>query len=338
MTGESGADELVYDIAVGTTYTASGGGDQITGFRRGEDVISFQTASFDDGSGNSAADRFALGANGTDGNPFTSDDRLLVRVEFEKVEEVWYVSAVQFHFAETGVYGGGRISLGIMQISFSDETPLTYSDFLTAIGGETNFHAGRGIIKQLVATNDEGLVTENYLANLFGEGSLQFIEIASAPADAKPTGLTVTVVSAYSDGIAEDTDTSSRIKVADIAVADDGQGTNTLSLSGTDAVSFEIDGTALYLKADVGLDHETAASLSVDVSVAGTGTGTDPDSVTFTLGVTDVNDAPVIGTAIPDQTGTAGQAFSYTIPTDGFTDADGRHAELHGDAAEGCVR
>ena len=44
------------------------------------------------------------------------------------------------------------------------------------------------------------------------------------------------------DSLAEDTDTTARIKVADIVIADDGLGTNDLSLSGADADLFEIDG------------------------------------------------------------------------------------------------
>ncbi|MEP1644785.1 DUF4347 domain-containing protein, partial [Rhodopirellula bahusiensis] len=56
---------------------------------------------------------------------------------------------------------------------------------------------------------------------------------------------TVPVVSLSQNGdsLPEDTATGSRIKMADITITDDGTGTNTLSLSGTDAASFEIDGT-----------------------------------------------------------------------------------------------
>ena len=45
------------------------------------------------------------------------------------------------------------------------------------------------------------------------------------------------------------TDTSVRVKVADIIVEDDALGTNTLSLSGADASDFIIDGTELFLAA-----------------------------------------------------------------------------------------
>ena len=42
---------------------------------------------------------------------------------------------------------------------------------------------------------------------------------------------------------AEDTDTTSAIKVADIVITDDALGTNVLSLSGADAALFQIVGT-----------------------------------------------------------------------------------------------
>ncbi len=93
--------------------------------------------------------------------------------------------------------------------------------------------------------------------------------------------------------IAENSDTTNRIKVADITITDDGQGTNNLSVSGTDAASFEIVGTALYLKAGTILDFETKPSYGVTVNVNDPAVGGNPDATrNFTLTVTNVNDAP----------------------------------------------
>ena len=47
----------------------------------------------------------------------------------------------------------------------------------------------------------------------------------------------------------ETSDTSRRIKVADIAISDDALGSNVITLEGADASSFEVDGTELFLKA-----------------------------------------------------------------------------------------
>jgi hypothetical protein len=67
--------------------------------------------------------------------------------------------------------------------------------------------------------------------------------------------------------IAENISTASNLKVADIWVADDALGTNILSLTGADAASFEIVGSALYLKAGTVLDFESNTSYAVAVTV-----------------------------------------------------------------------
>jgi len=109
-------------------------------------------------------------------------------------------------------------------------------------------------------------------------------------ANAAPTALTLQNVVTT---LAENTDTSARIKVADIVITDDALGTNTVSLSGSDAASFEIDGTELYLKAGTALNFQTQPSFTITVAVDDTTVGGTPDlSQAFTLTITDVNSAP----------------------------------------------
>lgn len=92
--------------------------------------------------------------------------------------------------------------------------------------------------------------------------------------------------------LAEDTNTASRIKVADIAITDDGLGTNTLSLTGNDAAAFEIDGSALFLKAGTALDFESKSSYAINVNVDDTTVGATPDATqVFNLSITDVAEA-----------------------------------------------
>ena len=62
----------------------------------------------------------------------------------------------------------------------------------------------------------------------------------------------------------ENTDTASRIKVADIVVTDDALGSETLTLSGADAAFFELDGSELYLMAGVMLELRGQAVLQRD--------------------------------------------------------------------------
>ncbi|NDH66055.1 MAG: hypothetical protein EBY26_06780, partial [Microbacteriaceae bacterium] len=55
--------------------------------------------------------------------------------------------------------------------------------------------------------------------------------------------------------LAENSNTTNRIKVADIVISDDAIGSNTISLQGSDAASFEVVGNSLYLKAGVELNY-----------------------------------------------------------------------------------
>ena len=94
----------------------------------------------------------------------------------------------------------------------------------------------------------------------------------------------------------ENTNTATSIKVADIVIEDDGSGTNVLTLTGDDALLFELRAgdTELHLKAGVSLDFlESNPSLDVNVEVDDTSISGDPDhfaSHTVTIG--DANDAP----------------------------------------------
>ncbi len=118
-------------------------------------------------------------------------------------------------------------------------------------------------------------------------------------ANLPPTAVTLqnTVTS-----ISETTNMSSDVRVADISVTDDGQGTNNLSVSGPDAASFEIVGSSPFLKAGTSLSHASKPTLSVTVAVDDPTVGASPDATTsFTLTVTAAppNHAGVNGTTIP---------------------------------------
>lgn len=112
----------------------------------------------------------------------------------------------------------------------------------------------------------------------------------SQPGNAAPTGITLSNVVST---IEENTGTGTRIKVADVAIADDGLGTNVLSLSGADAPFFEVDTTGLYLKAGTILDYEARTSYSVTVTVDDPTVGGTPDaSANYTLNVSDIVNEP----------------------------------------------
>jgi uncharacterized protein YjiK len=110
-----------------------------------------------------------------------------------------------------------------------------------------------------------------------------------APATAVNQAPTAVTLSNPVLSILENTNTASPIKVADIVVTDDGQGTNSLTVSGPDAGFFEIAGSGLFIKAGTLLDFETKSSYSITVNVDDITVGTTPDaSTSYTLAVTDV--------------------------------------------------
>jgi hypothetical protein len=90
--------------------------------------------------------------------------------------------------------------------------------------------------------------------------------------------------------------TATPLKVADIVVDDDALGTNTLTLSGADAASFEIvNGTELQFKSSVSLNYEVKTSYAVRVNVDDASVGGSPeDFVDLTVSVTNVNEGPTI--------------------------------------------
>ena len=91
--------------------------------------------------------------------------------------------------------------------------------------------------------------------------------------------------------IQENTSTTSHILVANIVVTDDAHGSNTFSLTGTDAQYFEIAGTALYLKAGMVLDFETQSSYQLVVRVNDATLPASPAvSAGFTLTVVNVEE------------------------------------------------
>jgi Ca2+-binding RTX toxin-like protein len=119
------------------------------------------------------------------------------------------------------------------------------------------------------------------------------------PVNGAPTAVTFANATTAID---ENTDTTLGVKVADIVVADDALGSETLALVGSDASSFEIIGTELRLKAGL-LNFETKSSYSVQVTADDVTVGGTPDitSALFTVNVTDVNEGlTLVGTSGDD--------------------------------------
>ncbi|MEP3478069.1 MAG: DUF4347 domain-containing protein [Fuerstiella sp.] len=120
----------------------------------------------------------------------------------------------------------------------------------------------------------------------------------------------------------ENSDTSAGLKIADIVVTDDGQGTNTLSVSGADSANFEIVGTELRLRSGVVLDYEVQTSLSVEVHVDDVSLpGSPEDSVATVLSVNNLNDT-VLQNRLWFSNVTGGSSGSNTTGIDSWNDDD----------------
>lgn len=163
-------------------------------------------------------------------------------------------------------------------------------------------------LNQEIAVADIGKLTFKPAANANGSTYATFGFKVSDGKDFSSSAYTMTVnVTPVNDAptavslqnavssLAENTDTSNQVKVADIAVSDDEMGNNSLSLSGADTTSFEIVNNALYLKAGTTLNAQSKNRYDVTVVVDDASVGNTPDaSRAYTLNITDVNSAPTV--------------------------------------------
>jgi predicted extracellular nuclease/uncharacterized protein YjiK/2',3'-cyclic-nucleotide 2'-phosphodiesterase (5'-nucleotidase family) len=91
--------------------------------------------------------------------------------------------------------------------------------------------------------------------------------------------------------LVENTNTTNRVKLANIIISDDAKGTNNLTLAGADASAFEINSSTsvpeLFLKAGTSLNSTTKGSYNVTVNVDDPTVGSVVDATrNFTLSVT----------------------------------------------------
>ncbi|MEB3307131.1 MAG: DUF4114 domain-containing protein, partial [Cyanobacteriota bacterium] len=135
--------------------------------------------------------------------------------------------------------------------------------------------------------------------------------------------------------LAENTSTASRIKVADIVITDEALGSNTITLAGADAASFEVIAAELFLKAGTVLDFETKTSYSVTVSASDSALpGSTPVSTPFALAVSDVNEqpgTPAVSTTVVVTLPGGGGSIQVTVRITDATLATGTSLEVISD-------
>ena len=162
------------------------------------------------------------------------------------------------------------------------------------IYGTLNIVAASGSTNSVTDQSHEGITMDSagniYVVSENGGGDANhpqlWVYAPSTVANAAPTAL---ALANATTAVLENTNTTSRLKVADLVVTDDGLGTNSFTVSGADSAFFEADSTGLYIKAGTVIDYETKTSYAVTVNVDDTTVGATPDaSASYNLSVTNV--------------------------------------------------
>ncbi len=156
----------------------------------------------------------------------------------------------------------------------------------------------------VVAQQHEGLTMDRdgilYVVSENGGGDFDHPQLwVYAPATGPNAAPTAVTLNNAVTSMPENSSTTARVKVADIAVSDDGLGVNTLGLSGADVAFFEIIDTSLFIKANTVLDFETKSSYNITVNVDDSTVGNTPDqSVNYTLTLIDVEVETPLASAV----------------------------------------
>jgi VCBS repeat-containing protein/predicted outer membrane repeat protein len=152
---------------------------------------------------------------------------------------------------------------------------------------------------------------------------------AGSPDDAKVFSLAITdvneapsiAITPLMASIAENANSSTFVKVADLTIVDDALGNNQISLVGADASMFSVIGEGLYINTSTLLNFESQTLLTVDLQIDDIDVGGSPDgTVTFSLTVTNVNEAP---DAIMDGPYVIAEGQDLTVSAAGSNDPDG---------------
>lgn len=164
----------------------------------------------------------------------------------------------------------------------------------------------------------EGATMDNdgnlYLVNEQGGGDAQhpqlWVYAPSVDPNQAPTAITLPNPVTT---LPENANTSSRVKLTDVDITDDGIGNNDLSVAGADASSFEVDENGLYLKAGTTLNAATKSTYSVQVAVDDAAVGVTPDatSATYTLTIQPVGAPAGVSVAVTEASPWSSGGSSY---------------------------
>ncbi|MFG6099999.1 Ig-like domain-containing protein [Leptothoe sp. ISB3NOV94-8A] len=214
---------------------------------------------------------------------YTVGDIITINVEFDNPN--LFVNGNPRLLLETGTTDrfanfSGRNGSNTLQFTYTVQAGDVSSDL--DYFSTTAFDLSEGSIGIIESPDipDLTLPTPGEAGSLSANNDLVIGSINQAPSAVTLTNRTA--------ALREDTDTTTRIKVADINVTDDDLGTNTLGLTGADAANFEIEGTELFLAAGTNLDFDVQSEFNINVFVDDPTVGGTPDAIAdFNLSVND---------------------------------------------------
>ena len=181
-----------------------------------------------------------------------------------------------------GPYGGALDNAGErLRLLAPDEPPSTEPDFVPYLLADEARYDDE--TPWPIAPDGTGDSLQRISRAVWGNDSANWYSGLPTPGHVPPSLSLANAITTLPDS----TDTSVRVKVADIVLADDRIGTHVFAIIGADAAQFEIVNTALYLKAGTVLKQALQPSLSVGVTVDDPAVGRTPDDVqVLTISVT----------------------------------------------------
>ncbi len=234
----------------------------------------------------------------------------------------------------SGDFSDATVDIAITPVN---DTPTTIDDNFTVLAGTTiagdislndtdtdgdllTYTLITGVSNGSLSLSSDGAFT--YTHNGTATTQDAFSYVVTDPDGASSTGLVTLSVLPVNNSpvvqlintvnqVPEDQVIATPFHVADILISDDSLGTNTLSLSGSDASLFEINNGALFLKPGVTLDHELIPALDVQVTVEDTTISPNvTSSDSLTIDVLDINEPPTISltntvTSLPENSDTS---------------------------------
>ena len=223
-------------------------------------------------------------------------------------------TTIRLKVADINVVDDGR-GVNVLSLSGSDASIFELDGNALFVKANTNFNFEAKSTYDVTVAVDDAKV---------GNSPDAIVNFALAVTDINEAPTAVNFVNSFTN-LAENTSTTARLKVADITVTDDALGTNVLSISGSDANFFELDGNAVYLKANTALDFETKTSYNISVNVNDASFGSTPTaSANLMIGISNVNEAPTVtGEIVSTGQNTGNPVNSITIDlADNLTDPD----------------